>query len=418
MASSLHWNVLYGSTDMPQTDTRSRNGSGSQPSRNDDTLNQLAAIQSVAQALTAAGTLHQLASRALSRMRESLDLDVVAMHLPHDDGDDAAGDGHVPALRQFAVSAAEKTSAHPRTHLALDAAAWRLLVAARGPVVFGEAGGGLVPNPFDPPAESWLVLPLQSQGEMVGAVVAARRTPIVLDAPGVMALSALGNLLGAGIATARLRTEIQRTAVQRERMRLAADLHDGLAQDLALAMRELALLESSPSPDIAAASWLRLREAVEAAHRVVRAGLEDLSVVVPVGGMCEAVEELCNRFRRAGLPVVTEVVDADVDVPAEVLSAVLRVVQEALTNVQRHADATRVVVRITVVDDELRLEIFDDGRGIGASLPTPGDGHFGIWIMRERARAAGGLVEVGSGSGGGTAVTMTVPLHGHAATVR
>ena len=60
-------------------------------------------------------------------------------------------------------------------------------------------------------------------------------------------LRLLGDLLGAGIAAAQLRQELQRTALERERMRLAAEVHDGLAQDLALAMRELALLESAPA---------------------------------------------------------------------------------------------------------------------------------------------------------------------------
>ena len=82
----------------------------------------------------------------------------------------------------------------------------------------------------------------------------------------------LGDLLGAGIATARLREELERTALARERLRLAAEVHDGLAQDLALAMRELALLDSDPAPEVAEASWARLRAAVASAHRACARG--------------------------------------------------------------------------------------------------------------------------------------------------
>jgi two-component system nitrate/nitrite sensor histidine kinase NarQ len=58
----------------------------------------------------------------------------------------------------------------------------------------------------------------------------------------------------------------------------------------------------------------------------------------------------------------------------------------------------------------LRLEVLDDGAGITQPLPAPGDGHFGIWIMRERARSVGGFVDVTSRDEGGTAVTLTIPL--------
>jgi signal transduction histidine kinase len=250
---------------------------------------------------------------------------------------------------------------------------------------------------------------------MTGIVVGASAEPITLDPAGAMMLTSFGELLSAGIQAARLRMEIQRTAVQRERMRLAADLHDGLAQNLALAVREISLLESQPAPAVAEASRGRLREAVHDAHRLVRAGLEDLSVVIPVGGVGPAVEELCARFEARGMTLDVQTPRRCPNVAPDVMSTVLRVLQEALANIERHADATGARVLLRVIDDDLELEISDDGRGIETTAPhAPGDGHFGLWLMRERARSLGGTAEVVTQANGGTVVTLRLPLD-HAA---
>ena len=155
--------------------------------------------------------------------------------------------------------------------------AWSLAVTGAHPLVFQESGSWVVANPFEPQARHWLALPMVAAGELLGVVIASSSVPINLDPTTLTVLTLLGDQLTAGIATARLRQQLQHAELERERMRLAAEVHDGLAQDLALAMRELALLESDPPPDAARASQERLREAVAAAHRLVRARLVDLS---------------------------------------------------------------------------------------------------------------------------------------------
>ena len=375
-------------------------------------LTALAAVERVAYALVSPASLADLGEGALKQVRETLQLSVAAMYVVDADRSaEAARDG--ARFRRFMSSEDGRASTRARDRVELDAEAAALLSAAGAPLVFREAAAWLTPNPFEPPAAAWLVLPLRADGAMVGIVIGAAPEPIALDPVGAMTLTSLGELLSAGIETARLRMEIQRTAVQRERMRLAADLHDGLAQNLALAVREIALLESQPPGPIAEASRGRLREAVQSAHRVVRAGLEDLSVVVPVGGVGAAVEELCARFLRRGMNVDIDIPGRCPDVAPEVLSTVLRVTQEALTNVERHAESTQAHVHLSVLNEALKLEITDDGRGIGpGGLPAPGDGHFGVWIMRERARSVGGAAEIVTRPTGGTSVMLTVPLRG------
>jgi signal transduction histidine kinase len=362
----------------------------------------IAAVGSVARALVGAGSLSELAEHALAAMCEALGLRVAALYLP--DADD------VPILRRFAASGAEVDTVALLDELRFEQEAWQLASAGGRALVFHEPATWLVANPFDPPASAWLVLPLEAGGEVVGVVAAAQRHPFALEETSATVLAILGDLLGAGIAAARLRQRIARTEVERERLRLAAEIHDGLAQDLALAKREIALLDSEPTPAQAGESRARLREAVGAAHRIVRARLEDLSTRVPIGGLHDAVAAACDRARERGLPVELRAATAVEPAEPEATAVVLRVLGEALANVERHAGAGHVLVILDGADGALVLTVDDDGRGLGARDDRgPGDGHFGIALMRERAASIGGVLSLGPGPAGGTRVRLEVP---------
>ena len=111
--------------------------------------------------------------------------------------------------------------------------------------------------------------------------------------------------------------------------------------------------------------------------------------------------QIATKYTAEGLPE---------RLPEEIETAVYRIIQEALTNVARHARAKRVWVALTGKGDELRLEVRDDGVGLpadnGASRPS-GIGLIGI---RERVRALGGAVTLSSGPGGGTCLRASLPL--------
>ena len=367
-----------------------------------EVLAALGAINRVARALVGSGSLAELAERALSEMRDAMDLELVVLYLP--------GTGERPSLTRFVTSAGGTAPVRARDEISFEDEAWQLAIASGAPLLFREEASWLVLNPFEPPAKSWLVLPLVSERRLVGAVVAAAPAPLPLDPTAATVLSLLGDLLAAGIATARLRRELQGAEIERERMRVAAEMHDGLAQDLALAMRELALLDSDPPADQARASAGRLREAVSSAHRIARARLEDLSVSVPLGGIQAAVEDVCAH-RGRGLPLAITCTGPAVDVPPETAAVVVRVLTEALANVRRHAQATEVGVVLAVDPDRLTLTIRDDGVGFSVGeVGGPGDGHFGLTLMRERARGAGGRLTLGSSAGEGTSVALQVPV--------
>ncbi|HEY1275712.1 MAG TPA: GAF domain-containing sensor histidine kinase [Thermoleophilaceae bacterium] len=358
----------------------------------------LGAISRVARALTGPGALTEVATRALDEMRAALDLETAVLYVPDSDGR--------PVLRRFLHSADTDPAARPE--LVFDEEAWRLAVAGGHPLVFHDAAGWLVDNPFEPAARFWFALPLGAAGELVGVVVAARATPVLLDPTTLTVLMLLGDQLSAGIATARLRQELQRSELERERMRLAAEVHDGLAQDLALAMRELAFLAEDPPRAQAEESRRRLTEAVAAAHRLVRARLVDLSASPPLGGLAPAVRDVCGEFCRHGLDVDLDCPPEHLEASPEQAAAAIRILREALTNADRHAEASRVEVRLERRRGALELAIADDGHGFDPSARVA-EGHLGLELMRRRAQEAGGELSLTTRPGGGTTVALRLP---------
>jgi signal transduction histidine kinase len=201
--------------------------------------------------------------------------------------------------------------------------------------------------------------------------------------------------LSAGITTAQLRRELLHAAMERERRQLAAEVHDGLAQYLACARRELAL----PEPDRA-----RLTEAVDAAHRLVRARLQELSDDAP-GDLRQAVEKAARRSRAAVR------VSGRGEAGPEAVTLAARVVSEAVANVDAHAGATAVEITYAAGDERLELTVADNGAGFDPdAAPGVEDGHLGLTVMRQRARSHGGECAITSTPGKGTVVTVWIPL--------
>jgi signal transduction histidine kinase len=371
-----------------------------------DAFQGLAAVARVARAAVSVVHFGDLAQQTLVEMREALGLDVAALFLP-----DPAGR---PALHRVAVAVAPGVDVSVRGELDFDAEAWGLVTTGQTPLILRESASWLVEHPFTPPRTDWLILPLVSAGRPAGSVVAAGPSAEELSPARITTLISLGDLLSSAVSTARLRQELERTAVERERMRLAAELHDGLAQDLALAVREIATLRASAelrSDPLGLASLERLAEAVADAHRVVRAGLEDLTMTVPLGGIGGAIERVADRFRERGLVVHSRFEGPIPSLTPDQTATVIRVLVEALTNVLRHAGTGQATALASVEASTMRLAIEDGGPGLPEGpLGRPGDGHFGLTIMRERARAVGGDIQLGRAASGGTRVELILPL--------
>jgi signal transduction histidine kinase len=356
-------------------------------------------IGRTARALVSAVTLPELAAGALEGMRDALGVELAALYLQ--------GEAR-PVLELFASASDGATALRARERLVFDDESWRLAVHGDAPLLMRDRGAWLMDHPFEPPAVNWLVLPLGTREQRLGVVLAAAARRLALGVQAGAALRLLGDLLGAGIAAARLRQELQRTALERERIRFAAEVHDGLAQDLALAVRELALLETGPGAEAAAASMGRLRAAVTSAHATVRGRLTGMVAAPALGGLRPALEQLCERFTHRGLPVTLDGDSQLPEVPASVAVVAIRVASEALANVERHAGATHAELHAHASHERLELVVKDDGCGFAE--PAGPEGHYGLLVMRERAWAAGGALTVDSAPGRGTRIALDLPL--------
>jgi signal transduction histidine kinase len=212
---------------------------------------------------------------------------------------------------------------------------------------------------------------------------------------------------------AREREEDGRRRAAQERMRIARELHDTLAHSLvAINVRASVAVDLHASQDPAAALQ-DIKQVSATALRDLRATLslmrdeDDAAPTAPAFDL-EALPGLVDRARSAGLQADVEIRVDDAAVPSAIGGAAFRIVQEALTNVLRHADASSAHVRVSARRDALDIEITDDGRANGAAA----DEGLGLRGMAERAAALGGRLDVGPRAEGGWSVHAVLPLSG------
>jgi signal transduction histidine kinase len=203
--------------------------------------------------------------------------------------------------------------------------------------------------------------------------------------------------------------EADRTAMA-ERARLARELHDGLAQDLWTAKLEFDRLAGeldTRDPGVTP-SLDRVRAALESARREAHDAVGALRSGFDAGlSFADELPRHLDEFvERTGYLVDLELDPAAADLPGVYAADVLRVIDEALHNAYKHADGTRIRVRVTHGERGLVVAVEDNGRGFNTSATTEGHGLVG---MRERAALLGGRLEVRSAPGDGTSVRLYVP---------
>jgi signal transduction histidine kinase len=216
----------------------------------------------------------------------------------------------------------------------------------------------------------------------------------------------------------RTRDEEAKRRVDEERLRIARELHDVTAHSLSvIAVQSGAATHVLDSdPEEARRSLVAIRKTSRDALQELRAMLgvlrgseDDAAPLAPTAGLAR-LADLVRPLEDAGVPVEVVIDGPADDLPALVDSSAYRIVQEALTNVLRHAPTGRVRVTIAHDGDSLSLEVLDDGPATGAAA----EGH-GIAGMRERAQALGGTFDVGPREGGGWRVAARLPVTGRPA---
>lgn len=265
------------------------------------------------------------------------------------------------------------------------------------------------------PVADPLILPLSYGSEVVGQLLLGPRAPGESWSPNDRRLLLdLARQSGTAVHAMRLTLDLQHartrlvTAREEERRRLRRDLHDGLGPTLASLVMQADtardLLRSDPDEAEALLDNLtrQSQAAVVDIRRLVYAlrppALDDLGLIV-------ALQTFANTLASGGVDVTIEAPEPFVPLPAAVEVAAYRIIQEALTNVVRHARARRCTIRLSI-DSKLAIKVMDDGCGIVAA-PQAG---VGLQSMRERARELGGDCTIERATKGGTVVRAWLPL--------
>ncbi|BCB28668.1 sensor kinase [Sulfurimicrobium lacus] len=262
--------------------------------------------------------------------------------------------------------------------------------------VFVRKGG-------QPLTVSYVVTPIVEQGEIVAAVT------VFQD---ITARKQMENELRESRRQLRALSEFLQTVREEERRRIARELHDELGQALTALKIDLEWLQlRNTSPDDKVAGKLlsmgqMLGKTVESVRRIaedLRPGmLDDL-------GLAAAIEWQVEQFQeRTGIRCELSMNRDEFELEDRVATSVFRIIQEALTNVARHAEADAANITVEEADGEIRLEVRDNGKGF---QPTPKKRSYGLLGIRERVNMLGGEVEILSKLGDGTRVRATIPRH-------
>jgi len=267
---------------------------------------------------------------------------------------------------------------------------------------------------------SLAAVPLRAKDTVVGVLGAATRSDRCFAAAEVELLSAIGNQVGIAAENARLYQRSRQVATLEERNRLAREIHDALAQGLTGIIVQLEAMErlAQRRPEQALASLQRAkdlaRRSLQEARRSVWGlrprSLEDMTLTEALQARAEALREECQLEVNLGISGSRRILSPDVELN------LFRIAQEALVNVQRHAQAGMVHIQLDFGQAHVRLVVEDDGRGLpqpaegGHDGDRSGGGHgFGLTGMRERASLLGGQMTVSSQPGQGTRVEVIVP---------
>ncbi len=211
----------------------------------------------------------------------------------------------------------------------------------------------------------------------------------------------------------RLQTEFN--LVLAERNRLAREIHDTLAQDfvgVSLQLEIISQLLKHSAVEAAAQQVDQTRKLVTEGLADARRSIWELRANTATDSLPTRLTEVADRFgREAGVRPRLLIGGAYRPLSTRIEDETIRIAQEALTNVARHAGATEVAVELRYSDDSVLLELTDNGRGFPTTtVAGAAEGHYGLHGMQERAAVMGARLVVKSEPGKGTTVTLTVPI--------
>ncbi|MBF8264469.1 MAG: GAF sensor signal transduction histidine kinase [Dehalococcoidia bacterium] len=267
--------------------------------------------------------------------------------------------------------------------------------------------------------KSHLGVPLMIGEKVFGSLSVATQKHRYFSEQEIAVLQQLAQLAALAIENARLYGQVQELATHQERERLAREMHDGLGQVLGyLQLRARGVEDMLAEGKITEAQkeMQEMRKVVREAYEDVRQGILALrSKAAPEAGLVSILEDYFEGFRQqTGIPLKVEVKDVRAThLPSDAAVQIVRVIQEALANVRKHARAKKAKVSFQLQGQDAVITIEDDGAGFDPSRITGDDRqHFGIQTMKERCRSVGAQFNIDSRFSKGTTVMIRMQLKG------
>lgn len=267
---------------------------------------------------------------------------------------------------------------------------------------------------------TFYVLPLRHQDGRIDVLAVAARSEEALVEPGELRLlDGIGESMAVAIENARLHQQIGNIAILGERERIAREMHDGLAQVLAYINAQTSAISrhlADGRTEEAREEVIQLRDAAREVYADVREAILGLRIAsAQPGHIWGSLQEYTEKFAvQTEIPVSWEGLDQAqlVSLESATETQLMRIIQEALTNVRKHAAASRVTLSIGAENGCLSVAVEDDGKGFDtADVGSDGQSRFGLHTMRERAESVGSTLHLESVIGVGTKVTVRVPAH-------
>jgi two-component system nitrate/nitrite sensor histidine kinase NarX len=264
---------------------------------------------------------------------------------------------------------------------------------------------------------SHLAAPLRMGDRVIGALCVATPANAAFSDEDERLLTKLANSAAIALENAQLYAQAERLAILEERQRIAADMHDGLAQTLSFAQLSVDLASNQVEDgelDLAVKTLQGVEKGLDQAVSEIRRAIASLQEDFPLHyTLQQQLANLVAEFSQQNDLAVEWQSDFNTPVvlPHEQAEQVLRVVRESLLNANRHAQATNIRVKFRHSNGLLETVIEDNGKGFDPGSPTAEEGrkHFGMNIMSARAARLGGQVKIESAPGQGTRVVLTWP---------
>jgi len=270
-------------------------------------------------------------------------------------------------------------------------------------------------DPPVPAVKAFLTVPMLLGAKFYGCIEVIRYYDQNFTNNEAKLISRLANHVVVVIENAMLYRQLRYVSALEEQGRLARELHDHLAQSLGFLNIKASLTDdllTNQKLEEAHESLLELKRVTKSVYMDVREGIFNLrSTASTVVGFFPTLRAYLNEYREHyGLDVRIEAyVDPEIELSPEVANQLMRIIQEALTNVRKHAQATLVWVRCRMEKDMINIRIEDNGAGFNFANKIE-DQHYGLQIMKERAESVGGTVEIESQPGKGTCVIIKAPF--------